>query len=289
MDPLDEIRRQIEASRIIYNTSPIEDFEGLSPADMRYFLYDPFSIDSPFKLKNNIPDNILDQIPMFIQVEYLLNRINDLGEIKLTATGALPTPMVKELYNQGLIKDYAIEKGYRRLFGEASCLPVHLTRIIVEISGFAKKKKGKLSLTNTWKNKLISKNRQDIFFQVFSSYSQKFNWGYLDSYPSQQTGQLGFAFTLLLLSKYGKIERLDKFYSDKYLKAFPKLSQDFNTGYFIDKSDEHFHDCYSYRTFDRFLGYFNMIESRTEGKYTPESKKFIKKTALYDHIVFFDN
>jgi hypothetical protein len=288
MDPLDEIRRQIEASRIIYNTSPIEDFEGLSPADMRYILYDPFSIDSPFKLKKEIPDNVLDQIPMLIQVEYLLNRINDLGEIKLTATGTLPTQMVKELYNQGFIKDYGIEKGYTKLFGEASCLPVHLTRIIIELSGFAKKKKGKLSLANTWKNKLISKNRQDIFFQLFSSYSQKFNWGYLDSYPSQLTGQLGFAFTLLLLSKYGKTERLDKFYSDKYLKAFPKLSLDFNTGYFNDNANGHFHDCYSYRTFDRFLEYFNLTDSRTEGKYFTDKKKFIKKTALFDNIIFFD-
>ena len=288
MDQLDEIRRQIEASRIIYNTSPIEDFEGLSPADMRYILYDPFSIDSPFKLKNQIPDNILDQIPIFIQVEYLLNKINDLGEIKLTATGALPTQMVKELYNQGFIKDYGIEKGYTKLFGEASCLPVHLTRILVEISGFAKKKKGKLSLANTWKNKLISKKRQDIFFQLFSTYSLKFNWGYLDSYPSQLTGQLGFAFTLLLVAKYGNIERLDNFYADKYLRAFPKLLPDFNTGYFNNDVNGHFKHCYSYRTFDRFLEYFNLIDSKTEGDFT-NKKKFIKKSALFDHIILFDN
>ena len=288
MDPLDEIRRQIEASRIIYNTSPIEDFEGLSPADMRYFLYDPFSIDSPFKLKNQIPDNILDQIPIYIQLEYLLNKIYDLGEIKLTAKGALPTQMVKELYNQGYIKDYGIEKGYTKLFGEASCLPVHLTRILVEISGFAKKKKGKLSLANTWKNKLISKNRQDIFFHLFSTYSLKFNWGYLDSYPSQLTGQLGFAFTLLLVSKYGNIVRLDNFYADKYLRAFPKLLPDFNTVYFNNDVNGHFKHCYSYRTFDRFLEYFNLIDSRTEGDFT-NKKKFIKKSALFDHIIFFDN
>lgn len=288
MDPLDEIKRQIEASMIIHNTSPVEEFEGLSPADMRYILYDPFSIDSPFKIKNQIPDNILDQVPMFIQVEYLLNRLNDLGEIKLTATGALPTLMVKELYSQGFIKDYGIEKGYTKLFGEASCLPVHLTRILVEISGFAKKKKGKLSLTTTWKNKLISKNRQDIFFQLFSTYSQKFNWGYLDSYPSQLTGQLGFAFTLLLVSKYGTIEKLDNFYADRYLKAFPRLLLDFNTGYFNTDVNGHFKHCYSYRTFDRFLEYFNLVDSRTEGNFI-DKKKFIKKTSLFDHIIFFDN
>jgi len=288
MDPLDEIRRQIEASMIIHNTSPVEDFEGLSPSDMRYILYDPFSLDSPLKFKKHIPDKILDQIPMLNQTEYLLNRIEEIGEIRLTSTGSLPTQMVKELYNQGFIKDYGIEKGYRKLFGEASCLPVHLTRIIVELSGFTKKKKGKLSLTNTWKNKLLSKNRQDIFFQLFSTYSLKFNWSYLDRYPSQQTGQLGFAFSLFLLLKYGNIERRDNFYSEKYLIAFPKLSLDFKTGYFNEDSNGHFHDCYSYRTFDRFLEYFNMIDSRTEGKFFTDKKKFIKNTALFNEIVDFE-
>jgi len=285
---MDPDKKSIEAAKILIDNSPIEDFEGFSSSDMRYLIITPFSKDSPFQINKKIPNSILDQIPMLIQVEYLLNRINDLGEIKLTATGSLPTHMVKELYHQGFIKDYGIEKGYTKLFGEASCLPVHLTRIIVELSGFAKKKNGKLSLTNTWKNKLTSKNRQDIFFRLFSSYSQKFNWSYLDGYPSQQTGQLGFAFSLFLLSKYGKIERLDNFYAEKYLKAFPKLSLDFKTDYFNEDIIGHFQDCYSYRTFDRFLEYFNLIDSRTEGKFT-DKKKFIKKSTLFNYILDFEN
>jgi hypothetical protein len=288
MDSLDDIRRQIAASMIIHNTSPIEDFEGLSPADMRYILYEPFSIDSPLKFKKHIPDKILDQIPILIQTEYLLDRIDNLGEIKLTSTGTLSTQMVKEFYNQGFIKDYGIEKGYTKLYGEASCLPVHLTRIIVELSGFVKKKRGKLSLTKTWKDKLISKNRQDILFQIFSTYSQKFNWSYLDGYPSQQTAQLGFAFSLLLISKYGNMERRDNFYSEKYLKAFPKLSLDFNTGQ-LKEVNRDFHDCYSYRTFDRFLEYFKLTETRIEGNYFTDRKEFIKKTALFSEIIDFEN
>jgi hypothetical protein len=289
MDSLDDIRRKIEASINIYNTKPIEDFEGLSPADMRYVLYDPFSKESPLRFKENIPDKILDQIPILNQIEYLLHRIIDLGEIKITSTGSLPTTMVKELYNKGFIKDYAIEHGITKLYAETSCAPIHLTRIIVELCGFVKKKYGKLSLTKAWKDKVISKKRQEILFQVFSIFSQKVNWGYFDGYPSQQTGQLGFAFSLFLISKYGNVERLDKFYSEKYLRAFPKVSMDFNIGYYKDNINQYFNDCYSIRTFDRFLEYFNMTESRTEGKFYHDSKKFIKKTAIFDNIIFFDN
>jgi hypothetical protein len=289
MDSLDDIRRKIEASINIYNTKPIEDFEGLSPADMRYVLYDPFSKESPLRFKDNIPDKILDQIPILNQIEYLLHRINDHGEIKITSTGSLPTTMVKELYNQGFIKDYAIEHGITKLYAETSCAPIHLTRILVELSGFVKKKYGKLSLTKAWKDKVISKKRQDILFQIFSVFSQKFNWSYFDGYSSQQTGQLGFSFSLFLISKYGKVERLDKFYSEKYLKAFPKLQGDFIDNSFKGEENRQFHDCYSIRTFDRFLEYFNMTESRAEGKLYHDSKKFIKKTAIFDDILYFDN
>jgi len=289
MDSLDDIRRKIEASINIYNTKPIEDFEGLSPADMRYVLYDPFSKESPLRFRNNIPDKTLDQIPILNQIEYLLHSINDHGEIKITSTGSLPTTMVKELYNQGFIKDYAIEHGIIKLYSEISCAPIHLTRILVDLSGFVKKKHGKISLTKAWKDKVISKKRQEILFQIFSIFSQKFNWSYFDGYSSPQTGQLGFAFSLFLISKYGKVERQDKFYSEKYLKAFPKLLADFNDNHFKGEENRQFHDCYSIRTFDRFLEYFNMTDSRTEGKLYHDSKKLIKKTAIFDDIIYFDN
>lgn len=288
MDPLDEIRRQIHASMIIQNTKPLEDFEGFSPADMRDLLYAPFSPDSPMKLKNQLPDKILDQIPILIQTEYLLRKIDSLGEIKLTSTGALQTQLVKELYSQGFIKDYGIEKGYTKLYGEASCLPVHLTRIIVELAGFTKKKKGKLSLAKTWAEKLRSKKRNEIFLQILTTYSLKFNWGYLDKYPSQQAAQLGFAFSLFLVSKYGNTERLSNFYSEKYLKAFPQIRLEFPDRYSTDSGVEDFHHCYIYRTFERFLWYFNLVELRTEGEYFSGRKKFITKSPIFSEIIDFE-
>jgi hypothetical protein len=288
MDPLEEIRRQIEASMIIQNTRPIEDFEGFSPADMRYILYEPFSSDSPLKFKNRIPDKILDQIPFLLQIEYLLKRIDAIGEIKLTSTGALPTQLVKEIYSQGFIKDSGIEKGYTKLYGEASCLPVHLTRIIVELAGFVKKKKGKLSLTKIWAEKLRSEKRTEILFKVFTTYSQKFNWSYLDGYQSLRAAQLGFAFSLFLISKYGNIERLSTFYSEKYLKAFPQIIAEFPDRYSKGEGVQDFHRCYLYRTFERFLEYFNIVEVRTEGKFYPERKKHIKKSTIFSEIIDFD-
>jgi hypothetical protein len=271
------------------NNSPIDDFEGFSSADMNYLVYETFSPVSPFQIKKNIPDNILDQIPFLLQIEYLLARINDLGELKLTAKGFLPTTLVKEIYDLGLIKDYAIEHGITKLYAETSSQPINLTRLITELAGFTKKRYNKLTLTKTWRDKLLKKNRQDIFIQTFSTFAQKFNWGYFDLYSSQATGTVGFAFSLFLLSKYGDNERQDSFYSEKYLRAFPSLIDLFKDDKWVTDINRSFNSCYSIRTFDRFLDYFNLIKIRSEGRLYHDSKKFIKKSPIFDDIITFEN
>jgi hypothetical protein len=286
---MDLYQKDFDAAFILRNNSPIEDFEGFSSADMNYLIYETFSPDSPFQVKKNIPDNILDQIPFLLQIEYLLERINNLGELKLTAKGFLPTELVKEIYDLGLIKDYAIEHGITKLYAETSSQPINLTRLITELAGFTKKRYNKLTLTKTWRDKLLKKNRQDIFIQTFSTFAQKFNWGYFDLYSSQATGTIGFAFSLFLLSKYGDKERKDSFYSEKYLRAFPSLIDLFKNDRWVTDINRSFNSCYSIRTFDRFLDYFNLITIRSEGRQYHDSKKFLKKSSIFDEIISFEN
>ncbi len=282
-------KKDIESAIILINNSPIDDFEGFSSADMRYIIYEPFSHDSPLQINKKIPNSILDQIPFLLQIEYLLEKINCLGELKLTKTGSLPITLVKEIYEKGFIKDEAIKDGITKLYTETSSQPIELTRIITELAGFTKKRNNKLSLTKTWRNKLLKKNRQDIFLQTFSTFASKFNWGYFDGYSSQPTGQLGYAFTLYLLSKYGGKERLDSFYSEKYLMAFPALLDEFKDNLWLRNINKSFNSCYSIRTFDRFLEYFNLIISRSEGRLYHDSKNFIKKSTIFDEIITFEN
>jgi len=286
---MDYYQKDLEATLILINNIPIDDFEGFSSADMNYLVYEAFSLDSPFKIKKNIPDNILDQIPFLLQIEYLLKKINDLDEIKLTAKGFLPTTIVKEIYGLGLFKDYAIEKGITKLYAETSSQPINLTRLITELAGFTKKRNNKLTLTKTWRDKLLKKNRQDIFIQTFSTFAQKFNWGYYDLYSSQATGILGFAYSLFLLSKYGDIERPVSFYAEKYLMAFPSLIDQFDDDPWVSDMSRSFNSCYSIRTFDRFLDYFNLIKIKSDSGQYDDSKKVVKKSAIFDQIITFEN
>jgi len=288
MDSFDDIKRKLEASIIEYNTKPIEDFEGLSPADMRYVLYEPYSNDSPLKINKSIDDKVLDQIPLFNQIEYLLHILITAGEIKLTSTSSLPTKIVKDIYSQGFLHDFAVDEGITKLYAETSCNTIHLTHILVELAGFTRKKNGKLSLTKNWGERIKSKDRNSLFHKTFETFTQQFYWGYFDGYQGQQTGQFGFAFSLLLLSKYGNTEREDRFYSEKYLKAFPDILMEYPDENVTIEPNRQFHRCYSVRTFERFLEHFNLVESRFEGKSRFGSKTFLKKSTIYDSIISFD-
>ncbi|MEO8231051.1 MAG: hypothetical protein ABI638_02130, partial [Ignavibacteriota bacterium] len=72
--------------------------------------------------------------------------------------------------------------------------------------------------------------------------------------------QSGFGFTLVLLSKYGTENQLNSFYAEKYFNAFPSLLKIKNLE--INNLDNSSINCYSIRTFDRFLDYFGLVHDK---------------------------
>jgi hypothetical protein len=44
-------QKEFDTTFILMNNSPVEDFEGFSSADINYLVYEPFSPDSPFRIK----------------------------------------------------------------------------------------------------------------------------------------------------------------------------------------------------------------------------------------------
>ena len=278
---IDELHKY--AAKYIEQTkdAPLPDFEGYSPNEMTFLFYNPYDDKSPMKLQT-LDDSDYKRIPIFNLIKYLANRIVADGEIKLTQNGNLPKKIVSELYSQGFIEDYFIENGLSKPYYEEKIEGIHLTRIILQLSGMTKKRNNKISLTLKG-NRLLS-NNDELLKLIFKTFTQKFNWGYFDLYETE-AGQMGFAFSLFLVSKYGDTKRLDKFYAKKYFNAFPKFldSSEFNDVL----SEEKLERCYSIRTFDRFMDYFGLIQIDADDKIIP-SEKFITKTDLLDKFIHFE-
>lgn len=279
MNDFEEIKKQLKKELDSLNSREVDSFEGLSPFEMHFLLYDTFGENSPIEITElSLKD--YEKIPLLNQVKYLLKIIEEKKELKLTAKGNLPTKYVADIYNQGFLKDESIEKGYARLYKEEDCMSINLTRILIELSGLVKKRKNKLSLTK--KGWLAIANSCDLFSIIFQTFGKEFNWAYFDRYGNNQVGQFGFSFSLILLSKLGSKKRNDFYYANKYFKAFPELINQVNVNPYTTQEEDAF-QCYSLRTFDRFLEYFGVIKIDCINRYN--SEKFITKTKLFDKLI----
>ncbi len=278
MGEIEEINKYLKKIQDRQNNRSISDFEGYSPIEMQYILYNTFDNNSPIELLE-LNDTEIKKIPLLNQIKYLLHIINDSGELKLTAKGFLPIKIVSDIYNQKFIKDEMDEYWLNKRIKETDIKTINLTRILIELSGLVKKRKNKLSLTKKGIKELNDNNK--LLKSIFITFCTEFNWAYYDGYRDSEIGRFGFGFSLILLSKYGSKKRLEKFYAKKYLIAFPSLREQSEQIYAM-KMDQ-IYSAYSLRTFNRFLDYFGLIKIESENKW--DSDKFIKKTDLFDKLI----
>lgn len=276
---LKDIQRHIDQAMNEQNNRPIPEFEGYSPFEMHKILHFTFAIDSPLNLQK-LSDTDYKNIPILNQIKYLIDLIDKNGDIKLTNKGFLPTKIVSDLYNQGFLKDEHIDNGISKLYKETDSMTINITRILIELAGLAKKRNGKLSLTKSAQKHLG--DNEALLRQIFLTFTNKFNWAYYDRYGENQIGQLGYGFSLILLSKYGQTKRLDSFYAEKYFKAYPNLLDSLEPTY--GTLEKYASSCYSIRIFDRFLDYFGLIRIE-EDKKMFDSIKYITKTELFDRLI----
>lgn len=274
------MQKHIDEAIKAQNNRPTPHFEGYSPAEMHQILYYTFGAESPLQLKT-ATDEDYRRVPILSQVKYLAGLIEESGALKLTAKGFLPTKVVADIYQQGFLKEDHIESGISKLYKETDAITINLTRILVEMTGLVKKRNGKLSLTK--KGTKIMGDDHELLRLLLLTFATKFNWAYYDGYQEERIGQLGYGFSLILLSKYGAEKRLESFYAERYFKAFPQLLQSIQpTSYRTPM--EYATGCYAVRTFERFLDYFGWIEIEEEGRRL-ERKTYIRKTGLFDRFI----
>jgi hypothetical protein len=259
---------------LLQNNTPLDEFIGFTASEIHYLLYDTFGDKSPVQFCDNIDDKTLDQIPIFRVVEEYLKIIQREKYIKLTPHGALPKKVIVELYAKNFLLDEFIENGTYKLSKEQDVIAISSARLAVELARLVKKSNGKITLTKKATKLLEKNNRLEIFKQFFQAFTNKFNWGYNDGYPEQPIGQLGWAFSVILLDKFGDKPRSVEFYAQKYLFAFPNFIAFFDSNY--SNAEKHFFSCYGIRSFNRFFVWFgfltadkkNLLSSTEQDKYT---------------------
>ena len=276
-----------EPLKLLKNNAPLDDFSGLSPTEMHRLLYNPYGVNSPLGFQRTIEDSTLDQIPFFRLTEEFLKIVKRDESIKLTPLGALPRKVLHELYSHKFITETFIESGIVKLSREQDSVVITSVHRSTLLTGLIKEKKGKLGLTKDGEKLLSSVDRSELFQMVFSIFTTRFEWASNDRYPPGDDGQIGWAFTVYLIDKYGSDDHSVEFYGEKYLKAFPNCLAHFTPAPW-EKSEGQFMSCYQVRTFTRFLEWFGLVKVESTHEIRNAHLDLVKCTDVFGRVFRFE-
>ena len=265
------------------NNRPVADLCGLSPNEMHGLIYDPFGKGTVVELRDEIELAALDQMPILKLTIAYLNILQRDKFVKLTASGALPRKIVKELYDLRHWPVEFIDSGVINIRVEENFMVGAITRRVCEMAGLVKKADNKLSLTKKGLGLLQNNNQHQIFALFFSAFVKKLNWGVNDRYTEAPVGQIGTPFVLYLLGRYGEQERPASFYAEKYYKAIPVFSVAFQDRPYSPKEKQMI-NCFNHRVISRFTDLFGFTTSRPDGQLLDLKPDLVKTAPLLSSV-----
>lgn len=214
----------MEPNLLLANSAPLDHFLGLSTIEMHHLIAEPFGANSPIQFCEEINDNILDQIPLFLLAEELIEIIQREKVLQLSVVGSLPEKVLLELYSKRFILDENLENGTNQLKQEDDFVALKITRLLLEKIGFLENTKNELRISEGLSKLISSKQRVQIFKHLFQAFTSELSWGNYDDCLDKSVGQMGWGFTIIMLDKFGDQARNIDFYADKYSRAFPMFT-----------------------------------------------------------------
>ena len=252
---MEEVQAFVDQHMQQQNRRPVDDFHGLSPAQMYQMLNLPFT--SPELAR--FPDvfDTAPTAPLLSLCNLLVEAIGEQG-LKPTAKGNLPRQFCREsaLTYWGE-ETYQERTRYGGINKEDDFSDLHITRLVAELAGLIRKYKGRFIHSRDCRKLLAGHGLAAIYPKLFRTYVEQFNWGYRDGCPELRFIQSAFLFTLYLLMRYGDTWRPHTFYEDSFLRAFPAMLDEIPPSSVMTQEEE-IRNCYTWRTLVHFAGFLGL-------------------------------
>jgi len=282
---IEELNTELDRIMGVRNTTPVEEFSGLSPEHMTRFLYFPFESSNLIEFSTDIKS--FTESPFIKLFLFLIQRCHESSGLKATAKENLPRNLCRDI-----ALDYYGEEVYRerlkyfRIMTEADFMELHTVRIVAGMTGFIKRARGRFILTKAGKDVAHKNMDGNTFHKLLKAYTRKFNWGFNDRYPELPIVQNSFLYTLFVLKKHGDIFRPGSFYEDLFFKAFPNAVNEVPETPFSSK-EELVRRCYAVRCLERFACFWGFAQGKIFHSDHTIKKFELKKTSLLDELARF--
>lgn len=264
---INRVNEHLQEIMIRQNSAPRSDFNGLSPEDMHNIMYDPFRDQCVVQL-NKLDKNQYELVPLIRQALFLLNTLNE-KDLKLTKLGWLPLKIVADAYRIGQ-PEWIIEELKQKRINEYEVGAVWMARIILELLGWIKTRKGVLSLTV--KGRKAFSNIDAAANEILRFSHVGVGLHTFDAVEDDRIGNLGIAYSVWLLNQFGSEWHFGSFYQEHYQKAFN----------FPDK-----YTIYETRVFSRLFYWLGIVEMRLNKQVGPPFQWEYRKTDLLPMIFSF--
>lgn len=264
---INRVNEHLQEIMIRQNSAPRSDFNGLSPEDMHNIMYDPFRDQCVVQL-NKLDKNQYELVPLIRQALFLLNTLNE-KDLKLTKLGWLPLKIVADAYRIGQ-PEWIIEELKQKRINEYEVGAVWMARIILELLGWIKTRKGVLSLTV--KGRKAFSNIDAAANEILRFSLVGVGLHTFDAVEDDRIGNLGIAYSVWLLNQFGSEWHFGSFYQEHYQKAFN----------FPDK-----YTIYETRVFSRLFYWLGIVEMRLNKQVDPPFQWEYRKTDLLPMIFSF--
>jgi len=264
---INRVNEHLQEIMIRQNSAPRSDLNGLSPEDMHNIMYDPFRDQCVVQL-NKLDKNQYELVPLIRQALFLLNTLNE-KDLKLTKLGWLPLKIVADAYRIGQ-PEWIIEELKQKRINEYEVGAVWMARIILELLGWIKTRKGVLSLTI--KGRKAFSNIDAAANEVLRFSLVGVGLHTFDAVEDDRISNLGIAYSVWLLNQFGSEWHFGSFYQEHYQKAFN----------FPDK-----YTIYETRVFSRLFYWLGIVEMRLNKQVGPPFQWEYRKTDLLPMIFSF--
>lgn len=203
---LEDLNAVLETASAGYNARAQPELGGLSPAEMHRLLNADWDGEgSAVRLDGSLPLAELDGSRTLHNARLLLALLAERGQVKATPKGNLPRPVVAELragmrWPEGHREEWYAE---RKVVNEEDVFSLHLTRILLEVAGLLKLRKGVFSLTRAGERLRDESRAGELFATLFRTHFRKLNLALLDGVGSAPGFQHTIAYPLYRFGQVG--------------------------------------------------------------------------------------
>ena len=275
---LEEARGAVSQAQTVHNTTPKEDFLGLSPNQMHRFMYVPFeSTEDLVRFNTCIDRDLLQTVPICRASSTLIGLVAELGPIKPTQNGNLPRKVLKPTYCHFAQLEEHRGEGLR---SEDEFPVLHALRRLVMRAGWMRLYRGRFRLTKSGEDLAQNGMGGETFLKLLRHYCESFSWSFADRHQELPVIQQTFLFLLYVLHLRAAEVLPSKELARIYARAFPAVIREIAPQTYADER-KLLHSILVLRFIRRFCLYFGLV--RLVGDPGPFAESVdVATTGLFD-------